>query len=76
MRSTKQIILDCSRAGHLGASVRWENHVKIPTTQIRINTHDRDYLSNLASHNSISVARIVAFLCDRLRSGEISLPTA
>lgn len=76
MRTKKKISSDCSRAGQLGASIRWENHVKIPTTQIRINTYDRDYLSSLASGNSISVARIVAFLCDRLRFGEISLPTA
>lgn len=76
MRSEKQIFFDCSNAGKLGASIRWENHVKVSTSLIRINTHDRDYLSDLAARRCVSVGRVVAIVCDCLRSGEISLPEA
>ena len=76
MRNQKQIISDCSRAGQLGASIRWENHVKVSTSLIRINTNDRDYLSTLAARSRVSVGCVVARLCDGLRSGSISLPSA
>ena len=74
MRSQKKIISDCSRAGKIGASLRWENHVKVSTSLIRINTYDRDYLSFLASRRRVSVGRVVCIVCQLLRSGKISLP--
>ena len=74
MRSQKQISSDCSRAGQLGASIRWENHVKVSTSLIRINTYDRDYLSRLAARRRVSVGCIVGSVCDFLRSGKITLP--
>lgn len=76
MRTQKKISSDCSRAGQIGASIRWENHVKVSTSLIRINTHDRDYLSCLAARRGVSVGRVVAIVCDCLRSGKISLPSA
>ena len=76
MRTQKKIISDCSRAGKIGASIRWDNHVKVSTSLIRINTHDRDYLSTLAARFRVSVGCVVARLCDGLRSGKISLPEA
>lgn len=74
MRSKKQISSDCSRAGRLGASMRWENHVKVSTSLIRINTYDRDYLFCLANRRRVSLGRFVGIVCDFLRSGQISLP--
>lgn len=76
MRTQKEISSDCSRAGQIGASIRWENHVKVSTSHIRINAHDRDYLSYLAARRGVSVACVVSIVCDCLRSGQISLPEA
>lgn len=76
MATQKKISSNFSRAGKIGASIRWENHVKVSTSLIRINTYDRDYLTYVAAYRRVSVGRVVAIICECLRSGKISLPSA
>ena len=64
------------KAGLAGSASRWANHEKVSTSLIRINSHDRDYLSHLAACRRVSVVRVVGIVCDCLRSGKISLPSA
>lgn len=62
-----------SFAGKLGAASRWKHHVKIPSTLIRVNKNDADYLTNLAAVSSLSVAVLVSRLIQSLRANKISL---
>ena len=51
LSSEEKKIASCSRAGFLGASIRWANHTKVKTKLIRIKQDDYDFFSLLASHD-------------------------
>ena len=70
MNTKNKINSDKVRAGSIGASVRWQDHVKKPTTHIRIYQDDYNKLvslvGKLSSVDSISAA--VAYAVDRVCS--------
>lgn len=44
-----------SKAGKIGSALRWANHEKVITKQIRVYQHDYDILSRLSSvYGSVS----------------------
>lgn len=67
------IVNQKSAAGKLGAASRWKNHVKIPTTLIRVNKNDADYLTDLASFSGNSVAVLVSRIIQLLRADQVAL---
>ena len=62
-----------SKAGKIGSAVRWKNHIKVKTTQIRVNSHDSAFLASLARSHRLSVVALVSRLCEYLRSNKIPL---
>ena len=63
-----------SAAGVKGSAVRWSNHVKVATTQIRVTSYDRDFLASLARLHRLSVVSLVSCICKYLRANKIPLP--
>ena len=71
MNTKKKINPDKVRAGSIGASVRWQDHVKKPTTHIRVYQDDYNKLVSLVGklptvdYISSAVAYAVDCVCSR-----------
>ena len=70
MNTNKKINFDKVRAGSIGAFVRWQNHVKKPTTHIRIYKDDYNKLVSLVGKlpSCDSISSAFAYAVDRVCS--------
>lgn len=61
MRKQKKLTLTEKRslAGSAGAASRWENHKKKPTKQVRMYTHDFDYLDSISLGLNLPIVVLV-----------------
>lgn len=56
-----------SRAGKIGSSSRWKNHIKEETKLVRVYTNDYDFIASYCDNFGISFIMAFRYLCRFVR---------